>query len=92
MYLISRMLAKNIKDRLWKLNFIKSDVWFEGFGWDDLIALKLPTPFLPIVNETIHEEYPFMKYLHNINEGFSFPKQSFKKKSQEEVNRWMEEF
>jgi hypothetical protein len=36
---------------------VKDHVWFKGFNWDDLLARKIPSPFMPPNEDNFDAKY-----------------------------------
>jgi hypothetical protein len=60
------MLAKNPLSRLCKFSHIKSNAWFAGFSWENLISLDVEVPFMPKIVTKDADESKFVPYLTHI--------------------------
>jgi hypothetical protein len=60
------MLVKNPLSRLCKLSHIKSNPWFAGFSWENLISLDIEVPFIPKIASKDFDDTKLVPYLTHI--------------------------
>ena len=91
MNLLTKMLIKNVKNRLYRFNDIKYDPYFKNFNWNKLISLAITPPYkVKFKKDNYHILSTYMDYLNNQN----FPKLVKKKNSikQQEFDKWFKNF
>jgi cGMP-dependent protein kinase len=91
MNLLTKMLIKNVKNRLYRFNDIKYDPYYKNFNWNKLISLAITPPYkVKFKKDNYHILSTYMDYLNNQN----FPKLVKKKNSikQQEFDKWFKNF
>ena len=94
MNLMIKMLTKNPLSRLWKLNNIKEDSYFEKFNWNQLMCLSLEPPYqlkLPKEHFPSGQNKPYLSVLkERIKEEEKPPNQ--RRASVIEFEKWLKNF
>ena len=89
--LLTKMLIKDVKNRLYSFNDIKYDPYFKNFNWNKLISFAITPPYkVKFKKDNYKVLSTYMDYLNNQN----FPKLIKKKNSlkQQEFDKWFKNF
>ena len=68
--LMTKMLTKDIKKRVFKFDQISSHNWFKDFSFDDLISFNIKPPHIPKLanNENKCKTKPYLDYIKGLSE------------------------
>ncbi len=90
-----KMLTKSTINRMCKISQIKSDLWFVGFSWENLLSLNMEPPYIPKLNyydDKNVSSVAFVNYLKAMKEWISTKNITIDKKTQLEYDLWYKNF
>jgi hypothetical protein len=92
---MKRLLNKSPLNRLCKFSHIKSDPWFGGFSWENLISLNMEPPYLPKYDyekDANCSPFAFNNHMKNIKDWLPTKNYNISKESQAEYDKWFKDF
>lgn len=91
---MKKMLHKSPINRLYKLSQIKSDPWFAGFSWENLLSLNMEPPYVPKISnsDTKTPTVAFVNYTKTIKEWAPQKQVPIEKTAQSEYDLWFKNF
>ena len=62
---MKQMLVKNLVNRLYQFENIKSNTWFKEFEWEKLANMSIELPYTPVIKKNVKPSTftPYLEYI-----------------------------